>query len=100
MSFGRARVVHLAVAERDEDGVELRAAAWIGSAHGQRPLDPREILTRRAPGPMNSTITDLHVLGADDAVRPDAARQPNREPSAARAELADRRTVSDPSTCP
>ena len=83
--LGADGVVHLAVRVGDEHGIQTwwqLGVGW-GTQHGP---DVRQPLTLQPP-PSGLEHDGLNVLGVDEAVGPDAAREPGREPATGNSEL-------------
>src|SRR5262249_14208858 len=90
----RLRILNLVVGVHDEDGVQRKVPQpWVDRRSKDRP-DVVQAFARRAPFDRVDHLP-LDVLGIDDSVRADLAREPYRNPSASGAQVGDRAAVAD-----
>ncbi len=93
ISQERNRIVNLAVRIGDEHCIETARQVRVGFA-AEDCSHVAQILPLRAPFD-RVDHRRLDIFRVDEPVRPNAPRQPHREPTACRADLGDDRSVGD-----
>jgi hypothetical protein len=89
----RHRIFHFTIHVCDEHGVEAGRQVRVGGGPEHR-ADVPQVLALHAAGDRFDHLP-LNVLGIDDAVRADAAREVHREPAPGRADFRDDGALGD-----